>query len=357
MLFNLNYSLSIICAKLTIGFVGIQNRLGFSPTDDFDELMDGFLGDFEQQQNNSLYEAAVYSLKILFQYLTFPFTSAGSPTAVNNWGVTATVSETFLTFATLLAIFVFFWGVAKSNMNFDRPDAFKAVLGRVLLVVIVIASMNKIYDIVSALQDLAGSFMTEVIGLGGTNNPINTLVTYLQEDLASTEGNNNEGLNLVSKVAYIFTAAAISVGIIKKVIDIIKDCVPVVIEMYVYTWFMPVGLAWLASPETRQKFMSYASGFLGAFFTNVMRMLCIVFLAVVADQQFTLDIVKTTGEIVTHTYHFFQIGDIMRDVASGSGWIQVVLSSQSYGINLLFALGVLELLMRGSAQLAQRIAG
>ena len=98
-----------------------------------------------------------------------------------------------------------------------------------------------------------------------------------------------------------------------------------------------------------------------ALFTNIMRILSIVFLGVIAGARVTLPAVGTAAPT---TLSFFNVAEIVwhfviagSDDGNGNPFVRFVLYSQHYGIDILFALGVLELLMRGSEKLAARITG
>ena len=354
-----------LSAKLAVAYTEVlsvtlplADRLfQFSPMDDLNDLMDDLTSDAGA---TNTYESVFLALKALWVFLKYPFTvgHAGTSVAWNgiNGGV-LTMTSALMTFSVMMAIFVFYWGLSKANIQLDRHDSWKNVLGRVLQLVIVIVLMNNIFDIVSWLQDVASAFFDYITRNTTGDDVITNLVTSISSstsDAWTDWGLGDDSINnFLAKAVSFFGMIAVTIGIAKKIIDVIKQCIPTIIEIYVYTWFFPVGLAWLASPEGKQKFMSYIGGYAQALFTNVMRVACFIFLGTMAQQSVTLPV----GSGGT-TLHVFQISEMaLTFIGEGyDNWfVHSIIYGQRQGINMLFILGILELLMRGSEKIAAKV--
>lgn len=332
-------------------FIGRSDLLRFAPFN-IGESLSALFDEWLEDLGTTTYQDCISVLNLLWDILTYPFvntTHTGTGVVWHNVnGGWLYMQSGLMTFSVMLAIFVFFWGLTKANINFDRHDSWKHMLGRVLQLVVVIILLNQTFNIVSWLQDVAGAFYEAITDNYGT--PMEALISSLQNISGDTSLDGLGGVSMealessLGKIISFLGAIVVTIGIVKKIIDLARDCLPTILEIYVYTWFFPVGLAWLASPEGKQRFTHFMGGYLQAIFTNIMRIMCIVFLSSLAS-------VARIGD-----YSIFQVAEIARSYLGGDNLIvKAVLYGQAQGIDILFVVGVMSLLMRKSETIASRV--
>ena len=348
--------MSLICSinAMALRIVPMTGPVGdgFFKHKSLSDLLIELLEDLEAETFvNGIYESAVACLRVLWTFLLYPLDGGRTPASLI-WGMDYAFDnpsgfgqfpKEIIDFAQILAIIMFMWGIAKSNIHFDRPDSWKQILMRILQVVVVLIVIGMSYDIMRWLQELFCRFSQLVRNGNGGADAIQVLIDAINVSVTDTSSEAGELGALLFMLLDICIGIAFGVGIIKKIIDIVRDCVPTIIEIVVYAFFLPIGLAYLASPEGRQKWMMYQNAYLAALGTNVMRILCIVVLGAIAS--LTIDGIA-----------FFNIADRIYSIPEmESLGIAVILLKQGKGLNILFALGILDALMKKSEHIARAI--
>lgn len=255
----------------------------------------------------------------------------------------------FIDFAVLMAILIFFWGLTKSSIDFSRHESWKHTLGAVVRLVVVIVLINNSYRVASLFVDVFQALINFVVeGISG--DPIDNIIAALTAMSGSTESAlvDLAGASWIVAMISAVISVTIAINLVKKIIEIGKDCIPPVIFIMIYAFFAPLGLAWLASPEGRHRFTSYISGFGQALLTNTIRILMIVFFAFFAG----MDSPMVPGGKM---FNVVEAVLLYVNVENGGGIVATMLLVEAQGINFLFAITLLDALLKRADNVAGRL--
>lgn len=230
--------------------------------------------------------------------------------SLNN--VSTTISATIASIATTLAIILVYMALAKQSAIVveHHPESIFKFLFRSALVFVLINNSSELFGetLISALNALAKSVFTSM-GLDGSKASFADYINlYSVSEVAK---------NLLSKIisltnptdwfapllSFIFSIMLIITGV-----QLMISCFTRFFKIYMFTCFLPLGIAYFAEPSFSQYGKNYARAYLGACLEGVTIaiaiMMFLAFSKAYNDTTFTLIKQLFGGETRTTQYIF-----------------------------------------------------